>query len=116
MILKADRIITGDGSSVMEEKALYIRDGKINEIGEFHALRKKYPQSRVEEYVGATILPGLIDMHAHVGEYSDRRDAASYNDFMIAYFAEDYARKAFAKGVTTIRDVASPKNLCVSMN
>jgi len=55
-------------------------------------------------------------MHAHVGEYSDRSDAASYNDFKIAYFAADYAKKAFSKGVTTIRDVASPKNLCASIN
>jgi len=116
MILKADRIITGDGSTVLEDKALYIKDSIISEIGDFHSLKDKYPESCVEEFTGATILPGFIDMHAHLGEYSDRSDAASYNDFMIAYFAANFAGKAFTKGVTTIRDVASPKNLCASIN
>ena len=116
MILKADRIITGDGCTVLEDIALYIKDDIIDEIGELQALREKYPDSPVEEYIGATILPGYIDMHAHVSEYSDRSDAASYNEYMIAYFASSYAKRAFAKGVTTIRDVASPKNLCAAMN
>jgi imidazolonepropionase-like amidohydrolase len=114
MIIKADRIITGDGHSVLEGKAIHIRDGKIGEIGELNALREKYPESRVQEYAGASILPGLIDMHVHLADGND--EAAGYNDFMLAYYAADYAKKAFSKGVTTIREVASPKNLCVSIN
>ena len=116
MILKADRIITGDGSTVLEGKSLYFKDDLISEIGDFSALTEKHPESCVKEYSGATLLPGFIDMHAHIAEYGDRSDAASYNDYKVAYFAASYAKKAFAKGVTTIRDAASPKDLCASVN
>jgi len=116
MILKADRIITGDGSTVLEGKALYIKEDIINEVGDFNTLIEKHPDSCIKEYTGATILPGFIDMHAHIAEYSDRSDAASFNEYKIAYYAADYAKKAFTKGITTLRDVASPKDLCASIN
>ena len=116
MILKADRIITGDGSTVLEDKALFIKDDLICEIGDYNALLEKYPESCVKDYAGATLLPGFIDMHAHIAEYSDRSDAASFNEYKAAYYAADYAKKAFTKGVTTLRDVASPKDLCASIN
>ena len=116
MILTAERIITGDGSTILENKAICIIEGKIADIDGLQQLKAKYPNEVVKEYAGASILPGLIDMHVHIGYWLSHSDAADFNDFKIAYFAADYAKKAFAQGVTTIRDVSSPKNLCVSMN
>jgi imidazolonepropionase-like amidohydrolase len=114
MILKADRIITGDGRTVLENKAVYIDGEVIADIDDVGALRARYPKAEFREYKGS-ILPGLIDMHAHIGSWWDREDAAKFNDFVIAFFAADYVRRALAKGVTTIRDVASPKCLCASI-
>lgn len=115
MILKADRIITGDGSTILDDRAVRVADGKITEIGDLATLRAKYPDSPVKEYQGASILPGLIDMHVHVGYWKSQIDAHTYNDYKIAYFAADALRKAFSKGVTTVRDLGSPKNLSVSI-
>ena len=116
MILKADRIVTGDGSTVLDNKAVYVTGEKVTEIDELAVLKAKYPNSPLKEYSGASILPGLIDMHVHVGYWRSRIDAHTYNDFKIAYFAADYLKRAFSKGVTTVRDVGSPKNLSVSIS
>ena len=79
-------------------------------------LKEKYPGYTVKEYTGGTILPGLIDMHVHVGSCTNGSNVENYNDFQIAYSAAAFAREAFTKGVTTFRDTSSPKNLCASMN
>ncbi|MCL2006630.1 MAG: amidohydrolase family protein [Treponema sp.] len=115
MIIKADRIITGDGKTVLENTALVLEKGKILELGEIAKLREKHKDKTVLEYPGASILPGLIDMHVHIGYVWNTPEGSAYNDFMIAYYSGDYARQAFAKGVTTMRDVSSPKNLCATM-
>ncbi|MEL7568194.1 MAG: amidohydrolase family protein [Dehalobacterium sp.] len=116
MIIKADRIITGDGKTILENKAICITGEKIADIGDFEQLKKQYPDSPVKEYAGATITPGLIDMHGHIGYWWSRSDARDFNDFMIAFFAVDYLKRSFANGVTTIRDSASPKNLSLTIN
>jgi imidazolonepropionase-like amidohydrolase len=85
------------------------------EIDELATLKAKYPDSPVKEYKGASIMPGLIDMHVHVGYWKSQIDAHTYNDYKIAYFAADALRKIFSKGVTTVRDLGSPKNLSVSI-
>jgi len=116
MILAAERVITGDGKTVIDNGAVYVVDGKITDVGEASKLREKYLGEEVKEYPGATILPGLIDMHVHAAFWRSHSDAPYFNDFKIAYFAADYAKRALASGVTTFRDVSSPQNLCVSLN
>jgi len=111
----ADRIVTGDGTTVLENKAVCITDnGKISEIGDFASLKAKHPDHKIKKYDNASILPGLIDMHVHISHYLNK--TSTYNDFQIAYLAAANAREAFSKGITTFRDVSSPKNLCISMN
>lgn len=114
MILKPDRIITGDGHTVLEA-AVYIQDGLIAEIGDFNTLTAQYPTSPRQEYPSATLMPGLIDMHVHIGYWPSHSDAATLDNFRLAYFAADYAREALSKGVTTLRDVSSSKNLCAAI-
>lgn len=115
LILKADRIITGDGKTVLDNGAVCISEDKITDVADFSVIKGKFPDAKVVEYPGHTILPGMIDMHVHVGYKWNHPDTAGYNDFLIAYLAADYAKAAFSKGVTTIRDATSPKNLCASM-
>ncbi|MCL2497098.1 MAG: amidohydrolase family protein [Symbiobacteriaceae bacterium] len=115
MIIMSDRLITGDGKTVLTNQAVYIAEGKISEIGEPATLQAKYPQAEVKSYPGCTLLPGFIDMHVHIGYVWDSPATASYNDFMLAYYSAAYAQQAFAQGVTTMRDVSSKKNLCAAM-
>lgn len=117
MIIIADIIITGDGSTVLHDTAVFIGDkGIIRKIGSAEELKTLYPDECVKEYRGATLLPGLIDMHVHIGYWWNKPDSYEYNDFMIAYMALANAQEAFSSGVTTMRDVSSPQFLCTTMN
>lgn len=117
MIISADRIITGDGSTVLNNAAVLTDDqGIIRKIGSIEQLKALNPGEHIREYAGATLLPGLIDMHVHIGYWWEKPDGFEYNDFMIAYMTLSNAHKAFAAGVTTMRDVSSPHLLCTTMN
>ncbi|MDT8719217.1 amidohydrolase family protein [Clostridium sp. 19966] len=116
LIIEVDKIITGDGATVLNNTAIFIDEkGLIGKIGSAEQLKKLYPQECVQEYKDATLLPGLIDMHVHIGYWWTKPDYSEYNDFMIAYMALKNSQSTFKAGVTTIRDVASPEHLCISM-
>lgn len=113
MILKADRIVVGDGKTVLEGAAVCVRDGRIAAVGASEELQARFPDQQVREYPGATLLPGLIDMHVHIGYYYEKADAAAYdeNPMLMALFAADKMKKTLEAGVTTVRDVSSPLNI-----
>ncbi|MET3289231.1 UNVERIFIED_CONTAM: imidazolonepropionase-like amidohydrolase [Brevibacillus sp. OAP136] len=112
-LLFADRVIIGDGEQVMQEAAVAIDEsGRIVAVDTQEEARKKYSQADVTRYNGCTILPGLIDLHVHIGYWWSKPDAAQYTDGMIALLAASNLREALSLGVTTIRDVAAPDGLC----
>jgi guanine deaminase len=45
--------------------AILIRAGRIAEMGRRDALRRTYPDTPVDDYGDAVILPGFVDAHAH---------------------------------------------------
>ena len=113
MIITADTLITGDGSTVLKGHAVYIQDGTILEVGPLQEVREQHPDALVTDYGDATILPGLVDMHVHLGHtWGYEPDAAFYDDYMIAYHALWNAQRAFTVGVTTVRDAHSEHLLC----
>ncbi|MEJ8544976.1 metal-dependent hydrolase family protein [Brevibacillus borstelensis] len=112
-LLLADRVIIGDGEQVIEEAAVTIDEsGRIVAVDTEEEALKKYSQADVNRYSGCTILPGLIDLHVHIGYWWSKPDAAQYTDGMIALLAASNLREALSLGVTTIRDVAAPDGLC----
>lgn len=116
MLICAEKIITGDGKTVLEQGAVYIGpDGKIEKIGNAQELKKEYPDGEIRDYPGSTLLPGLIDLHAHLGHFACRPPAMVQNDYMMAYIAEKYAKDAFRRGVTTLRDMGSPEGVCMTL-
>jgi imidazolonepropionase-like amidohydrolase/ABC-type multidrug transport system permease subunit len=60
------RIIVGDGK-VIESGAVLVRNGKIAEVYETPPDDTKSLRAEVIEAAGKTVLPGLIDMHVHLG-------------------------------------------------
>ncbi|MEL6811761.1 MAG: amidohydrolase [Bacteroidota bacterium] len=46
--------------------AFVVKDGKILEVGETEILQQKYVPTEIYEAGGNTIVPGLIDAHAHL--------------------------------------------------
>jgi len=83
--LAGARIITGGDGPPIDDGVVLVRDGRIADVGPRGAV--SVPQGvRVIDVTGATIIPGLMDMHAHASQI-------------------EWAPAYLAAGVTTIRDM-----------
>ena len=112
MILSANTLITGDGKTILRDAAVRISQGRITAVDTRAALLAAHPGDTHTDYGAATLLPGLIDMHVHLGYYSIRHDAVRFTPHLAAYLALSRARHFLKMGVTTLRDVFSPHDLC----
>ncbi|MEG2438982.1 MAG: amidohydrolase family protein [Lachnospiraceae bacterium] len=113
MILCSDNLITGDGITLVKDGAICIsQDGKIRAVGTKADIIKQYPNEQITDYGNATILPGLFDMHVHLGYYYSQPDLYNYDDYLVSYYALKQAELALSLGITTVRDLSSPHNLC----
>ena len=66
-VLSAARIHTMDAARPVAHALAYDASGKILAVGETDELLARYPQARRLDVGKATVVPGLIDAHAHVG-------------------------------------------------
>lgn len=110
-LLLAKKVIIGDGKTMLEEGGVVFQADQILAVGRAEELRQQYPEAELIDYKNATILPGLMDAHIHLGYYWTQPDLHRYNDFMIAYYAQQQAATCLKKGVTTIRDCCGPQFL-----
>jgi imidazolonepropionase-like amidohydrolase/ABC-type multidrug transport system permease subunit len=65
-LIQNARVFVGDGK-VIESASILIKGGKIAEIYESNAPDPKTLKADVVEAAGKTVLPGLIDVHVHLG-------------------------------------------------
>ncbi|MBS1872684.1 MAG: amidohydrolase family protein [Acidobacteria bacterium] len=95
------RIVTGDGG-VIENGSVLVRDGKIAEIYTGEAPSEKELRANEIDGAGKTLLPGLIDVHVHLGApggmYENPKDFAT-NSIGHALSAYLYS------GVTAVRSL-----------
>ena len=112
MILSAQTIVTGDGKTVLQNSGVLVVDGKIMAVDKLSALLEAHPSEAHIDYGPATLLPGLIDMHVHLAYYASRRDAAQFTPHLTAYLALNRAQYFLKMGVTTLRDIFGPHDLC----
>ncbi|KEO75372.1 amidohydrolase family protein [Anditalea andensis] len=87
------RLITMEGDEVIEKGTIIIHENKIETIGQASAV--DIPNgSKVYDMNGKTIMPGIVDAHAHIGAFRDGLTTQQNWQF--------YANLAF--GVTTAHD------------
>lgn len=115
MILAAQRMISGDGATVLEGQAVLVRSGRIAQIAPLATLRAQNADEEVIRFEGCTLLPGLVDMHVHLGNWGNRPGDYRNNDYMHAYVAASNARSVLKDGVTTIRDASTKNKLTASL-
>lgn len=65
-LLTAARIHTMDTAQPTAQAMAFDADGRILALGDVATLRKRYPQAQRLDAGNATVIPGLIDAHAHV--------------------------------------------------
>ncbi len=113
MIVTAATLLTGDGKTVLQNSGLrYDETGRITEVGPAAQLMANHPGEEAQDYGEASLLPGLFDMHVHLGFYYSQPDKPLYDDYLIALYAMQMAQKGLHLGITTQRDLSSPHGLC----
>lgn len=113
MIYCGKHILTGDGKTHLTDGAVVVNeDGVICDVGAKDEMTAKYPSEEVKDYGDVTLLPGLCDMHVHFGYYYSQPDQINFDDYMVGYYAQEQAKLALSLGITTVRDLSSPHNLC----
>ncbi|HWM24447.1 MAG TPA: amidohydrolase family protein [Chthoniobacterales bacterium] len=99
-LIQNARIFVGDGK-VIESGSVLIRGGKIAEIYAGAAPEAKALKAEAIEAAGKTILPGLIDVHVHLGA-----SGGFYDDQSKAFDPKNAERALQAylySGVTAVR-------------
>lgn len=116
MILCANYMITGDGETVLKDQAVVIgSDGKIQKVLPKEEAMKLYPEEEVKDFGEATLLPGLCDMHVHLGYWYSQPDSFNYGPQMIMMYALQHAQAAFERGITSVRDMSSAHGVCKTL-
>lgn len=117
MIIIPERIAAGDRNTVIEKKAVLIQDGTIRRIDEPSALLSAYPEEKVTEAPECTLIPGMIDLHTHIGWGPDPYlDGYDCSISLRALLAGSKMEATLRAGVTTIRDAASGDGISVALN
>ncbi len=121
MIIAADKIISGDKNIVIDDGAIVIDgNGTIVKIGKRCDIEREYGNEKVDYYEGCSIMPGLIDMHTHIGFWQMEPDASArgdgtYSEADKAFFSYSKLQEATRMGVTTVRNVGNPDGLDASL-
>ncbi|TXD53286.1 amidohydrolase family protein [Polaribacter sp. IC063] len=90
---KNARIITMKGNQIIEDGTIIIHNNKIEKVGTTSAVDIP-SDAKVYDMNGKTIMPGMVDVHAHVGAFRNGLSTQKHWQF--------YANLAF--GVTTSHD------------
>ncbi len=114
VVIRADRILDGRGA-VLTARELVVRGGRIEAIAEAGATEGAV----VYELPGATVLPGLIDTHVHLGWHFDAATGrlSSAESTVTAgdrvLYAAENAWNMLASGVTTVQSLGGPEDVPV---
>ena len=110
-VIKAGRLIDPDSGTVLSNAVIFIRDQKIESVGQGLAIPAG---ARVIDLSKMTVLPGLIDCHTHVADghvggepFNVLRKTAS----QIVLESVTNSRAMLESGFTTVRDVGTYRAL-----
>src|SRR5215472_10105334 len=113
-VLMAPRIMTGD--KTLTDGALVVGDATVDWCGPAAELPAEYARLPRTDYPAATILPGLIDCHVHLGLDGGpapvARMRSETNEQQLVLMLRS-ARELLGVGVTTARDLGARSYLSV---
>src|SRR5437763_7187019 len=104
-VIRAGRLIDGTGVALQADRALYIDEGRIVDIGPGSEIPS---DAGVVDLTSLSVLPGLIDCHVHLvfsrGQ-SALHDVLADDDQQLLLRGVAAARQALGAGITTVRDL-----------
>jgi imidazolonepropionase-like amidohydrolase len=112
--IRAARLIDGKGGPPISSAVVLVEGDRITAVGRNLATPAG---TTILDLGGATILPGLIDMHTHITSqprnYYD--DIFRRSPIDVAVTAHLYARRTLEAGFTTVRDVGAGEFIDVAL-
>ena len=110
-LLLPARVWTADGNAAHDGWAVLVHDGIIAAVGPVASIHAPGDARRIE-LPGATLTPGLIDLHAHL--FLHPYNETSWNDQVLTepqdyrtLLAAKHARDTLLAGFTTLRDLGT---------
>ncbi|MGI8705231.1 MAG: amidohydrolase family protein [Sphingomicrobium sp.] len=115
-VIHAGTLIAEPGRAPLRNATVIVRGRQIAEVRQGFA---EVPGAQIIDLRTATVLPGLIDMHVHLGGLDDRMQSrlqAPFRDYEDeAYTALLNARRTLLAGFTTVRDLGAEPRTIMSL-
>ncbi len=80
LLIRNAAVIDGRGNPVQPMRDVLIIDGKISSIAVTGMIGEQPKGIKILDGTGMTVMPGLIDLHVHLGNVSFTRDPAARRD------------------------------------
>jgi imidazolonepropionase-like amidohydrolase len=112
-VITASRLISAPGEAVIADGAVVLDAGAIAWVGPLAGLPGAYAAHPLTSHPGGTILPGLVETHAHLGSYANAPSAAAsvpagrHEQARVALSSVAIARQLASVGVTTVQSLGS---------
>jgi imidazolonepropionase-like amidohydrolase len=115
-LIHAGRLIDGVSDRARERVTVVVDGGRIRSIDEGFTAAGQGDE--VVDLSGATVLPGLMDMHVHLTSEHSRRseiDSIKKGESDRAYDSVVYAERTLLAGFTTVRNLGDSFNVSVAL-
>ncbi len=104
-VFEGARLITGDEAPPIEDSAFVVQDGRFIKVGRRGDVQAPDGATRVD-LTGKTVMPGLIETHAHPGYWKDLKPSAG--NFTRENVLSDLQRLAY-HGVTAVLSMGADR-------
>jgi imidazolonepropionase-like amidohydrolase len=104
-VFEGARLITGDEAPPIEDSAFVVREGKFTSVGRRGEVQVAEGTARVD-LTGKTVMPGIIEAHAHLGYWKDLKPSAE--NFTRENLLSDLQRLAY-HGVTAVLSMGADR-------
>lgn len=111
-VLTASKVFTGRRGGIVDDGAVVVVDGKVAWVGPRGQVPDEYAALPVEDHPGATIMPGMVETHAHLGGFAYNAepgvpDPEVHDSAWHALSAIKVARQLASMGVTTVQSLGA---------
>ncbi len=115
LLISACRVLTGPEDEVIAGGAVIVTGGRITAVGSRDGLLRDAPGTTELSFPDATLLPGLINAHVHLGFDASDKPTLRFQDpgdpAALALMMAGHARQLLDVGVTTARDLGDRDGL-----